>query len=579
MGSDDGRRKAMSGPAETILENGRVYTCDGDRPPASVVAIAGDEIVFVGGPEDGSWRDLVGPDTNVVDIEGRAIIPGMIDSHTHPEMVALSSWHVSLPRTDDLRVIQDFLRRFAADHPASEAPFIYAEYYPSEMDWGPSGPTAAAIDAAVSDRPVLLQDFSDHGSTVNSKMLELLGVDAETPMQIDPNDPAPRFVRGADGVTPTGLVRERAWTRLADTMYDAIGWRPPEEATPALIEGFTSFLSSKGVVALLDAATTRDAIASASALDAQGTLNMHYHGAPIFTSLANLDERIADVRAWQAEFGGPHVTVDTLKLFLDATNEFGTGAVLEPVLTGERGVLRMSEDDLTTVMQRLDAEGIDLHIHVVGDRGFRTALNAVERARKERGGAWQLQVTLAHDELVDPSDMPRVAELGVILNWSPHWSGGMFGVAAAEHLGWERFNRMYQFNPVIASGGIVTYGSDVVTQYEANRADPFFGMQAGHTRIDPEYPMQPGPGTVEGTSVRQRASARLSREDLLQGYTLNGAIQLRLADRLGSIEVGKSANVVVLDADPFDAPQDEIKDIEPVAVMFEGRVVHGSFSN
>src|SRR4029077_8678505 len=100
-------------------------------------------------------------------------------------------------------------------------------------------------------------------------------------------------------------------------------------ATPALIEGFTSFLSSKGVVALLDAATTRDAIASAAALDAQGALNVHYHGAPIFTSLDNLDERIADVRAWQGEFGGPHVTVDTLKLFLDATNEFGTGAVLE----------------------------------------------------------------------------------------------------------------------------------------------------------------------------------------------------------------------------------------------------------
>jgi predicted amidohydrolase YtcJ len=227
-------------------------------------------------------------------------------------------------------------------------------------------------------------------------------------------------------------------------------------------------------------------------------------------------------------------------------------------------------------MQRLDAEGLDLHVHVVGDRGFRTALNAVERARAIRGDAWRIQVTLAHDELIDPSDMPRVAGLGVILNWSPHWSGGMFGVAAAEHLGWERFNRMYQFNPVIASGGIVTYGSDVVTQYEANRADPFFGMQAGHTRIDPEYPMEPGPGTVDGTSIRQPESARLSMNDLLQGYTLNGAIQLRLADRMGSIEAGKSANLVVLDADPFDVPVEEIQNVQPVAVLFEGRVVHGS---
>ena len=568
----------LEGLADTILENARIYTGGDDQPSASVVAIRGGEIVHVGEQGDRSWRAFVGSDTSVVDADGRTVIPGLIDSHTHPEMVGLSSWHVSLPHTDDLRAIQDFLRRYAADHPVSEVPFIYAEYYPSEMDWGPDGPTAAAIDAAVSDRPVLLQDFSDHGSTVNSRMLELLGVDARTPMQIDPDDPAPRFVRGADGVTPTGLVRERAWTRLADTMYDAIDWRPPEEVTPALIEGFTSFLSSKGVVALLDAATTREAVSSAAALDAQGTLNLHYHGAPIFSSLDNLDARIADVRAWQAEFGGPHVKVDTLKLFLDATNEFGTGAVLEPIVSGDGGdgVLRMSEDDLTTVMQRLDAEGVDLHIHVVGDRGFRTALNAVERVRRDRGGAWQLQVTLAHDELVDPSDMPRVAELGVILNWSPHWSGGMFGVAAAEHLGWERFNRMYQFNPVIASGGIVTYGSDVVTQYEANRADPFFGMQAGHTRIDPEYPMEAGPGTVEGTSIRQPESARLSMNDLLQGYTLNGAIQLRLADRMGSIEAGKSANLVVLGADLFDVPVEEIQNVQPVAVLFEGRVVHGS---
>src|SRR3954471_11075696 len=263
----------VEGPADIVLEDARVYTGDAAHPRASVVAISGAEIAYVGEQGDSSWRRLVGPDTNVAGVQGRTIIPGLIDSHTHPDLVALSSWHISLPRTDDLRVIQDFLRRYATEHSVSDVPFIYAEYYPSEMDWGPDGPTAAAIDAAVSDRPVLLQDFSDHGSTVNSRMLELLGVDAQTPIQIDPNDPAPRFVRGSDGVTPTGLVRERAWTRFADTMYDAIGWRPPEESTPEMIEGFTSFLSSKGVVALLDAATSRDAIAAAAALDEQGKLN------------------------------------------------------------------------------------------------------------------------------------------------------------------------------------------------------------------------------------------------------------------------------------------------------------------
>jgi len=570
----------MSERADTILKDARVYTGNDDQPRASVVAIRDKEIVSVGEVGDGSWQDLVGVGTNVVDLDGRTIIPGLVDSHTHPELVALSSWHISLPPIDDLNTILDFLRGYAADHPVRDVPFIYAEYYPSDMDWGPDGPTAAAIDSAVSDRPVLLQDFSDHASTVNSKMLELMGVDEHTPMQVDPDDPAPRFVRGPDGVSPTGWVREEAWSRFADTMYDAIGWRPPEEVTPESLEGYTSFLSSRGVVALLDAMTTRSTLASAATLDAQGKLNLHLHGARVFSSLANLDASIADVRAWQAEFRGPHVTVDTLKLFLDGTNEFGTGAVLEPLITNEddddHGLLRMNEDDLTTAMQRLDAEGLDLHIHVVGDRGFRTALNAVDRARENRRDAWRIQVTLAHDELIDPSDMSRVAGLGVVLNWSPHWSGGMFGVAAAEHLGWDRFNRMYQFNPVISSGGTVTYGSDVVTQYEAKRADPFFGIQVGHTRVDPQYPMQPGPGTVEGTQIREPMSARLSLEDLLHGYTLNGAVQLRLADQIGSIEVGKSANLVVLDVDLFEVSADEIQNVEPVAVLFEGRLVHGT---
>ena len=392
--------------------------------------------------------------------------------------------------------------------------------------------------------------------------------------------------RDRDGWRISGLVvgRRIGGELIGAGLYEIepgsklIAWRPPEDVTPASLEGYTSFLSSRGVVALLDAMTSRSTLSSAATLDAQGKLNLHFHGARVFSSLANLEASIADVRDWQAEFGGPHVKVDTLKLFLDGTNEFGTGAVLDPLITseGDHGLLRMSEEDLTTAMQRLDAEGLDLHIHVVGDRGFRTALNAVQRARANRGDAWRIQVTLAHDELIDPSDMPRVAGLGVILNWSPHWSGGMFGVAAAEHLGWDRFNRMYQFNPIITSGGTVTYGSDVVTQYEANRADPFFGIQVGHTRIDPQYPMQPGSGTVEGTQIREPMSARLTLEDLLHGYTLNGAIQLRLTEQIGSIEVGKVANLVVLDADLFELPADEIQNVEPVAVLFEGRLIHGT---
>lgn len=564
-------------PADTVLVNARVTTVNDSQKNAKVLAIRGKKIVYVGGNNRKKWGKFVGAKTKVVNLKGKRVLPGMTDAHTHPSAVALSSWHIALPQTNDLTKILEFVKDYAAEHPVSEVPFIYAEYYPSDMDWGPNGPNAAAIDAYVSDRPVLLQDFSEHASTVNSKMLELLGVDENTPIQIDPNDPAPKFVRGADGVTPTGHVLEFAWQYFADNMYDAIGWRPSEEVTPELLANFTRPLSEKGVTSVYDVIAKEDTLAAAAELDRRGELNMNYFGARRFTSLADLSENIATLRDMQKKYGSRHIRLTAMKFFLDGTNELGTSAVLKPFEIGDndRGELRMSKPDLVKTMTRLNKENLDLHIHLVGDRAFRVACDAVAEARKKLGKSWRTRVTLTHNELIDPADMKRVARLGIILNWTPHWSGGYFGEGAAEWLGWERFNRMYQFNPVIKSGGIVNYGSDVVTQYEAHRANPFFGMQAAHTRIDPEFPMSPGPGTVPGTEVRKPLSARLSLRDLVEGYTKNGAIQLRIAKSTGTLAVGKMANVVVLNKDLFKVPAGKIKDVTPTAVLFEGKVVRG----
>lgn len=561
---------AEAGKADLVLTNARVYTVNEAQPWAQVAAVRGDEIVYVGDGGSDALRALVGPATAVYDLGGRLVIPGLVDAHAHPDWVVLSSWHVTLPWTDDVDEILAFVRQYAAEHPASEVPFLYAEYYPSTL-FDTGGPRKELLDAAVSDRPVLLQDHSDHCSWVNSKMLELMGVDRDTPRQIVPGDSAPEFVRDENG-DPTGWVKEFAWLQFADKIYDAIGWRPPEAVTPELLRGFTGFLVSKGVAAVWDSMGAEATFAAAAELDQDDRLDLRYHGSRRFFSLSDLPENIAVFREWEAKYGGRHVHLDAMKLFLDGTNETGNSAVIEPFVTGEDGCgeLRMSEDDLTACMLLLNEEGIDLHIHLVGDRAFRTACNAVERTRSQRGEAWRIQVTLAHCELIDPADMPRVAELGIIINWSPHWSGGYFSAQSLEFLGPERFDRMYQFNPILASGAVVCFSSDVITQYEAHRGDPFFGMQVGHTRVDPEFPVYPD------RPVREPASAKLSRTDLVKGYTLGGAIQLRLADRMGSIEVGKLADLAVLDKDLFAVSADQIHTVAPEAVLFEGKVVHGS---
>jgi len=219
---------------------------------------------------------------------------------------------------------------------------------------------------------------------------------------------------------------------------------------------------------------------------------------------------------------------------------------------------------------------LDVHIHLVGDRSFRVACDAVEAAHRQlekSGGAWRIQVTFAHCELIDPADMPRPAELGIIVNWTTHWSGGYFGTGSMKHLGEERWNRMYRFNEIAESGATVTFSSDVVTAYELNRGNPFFGMQVAHSRADPQYPLDP---VVYPLSMRSEESAKLSRELLLKGYTLNGAKQMRLDDKVGSLENGKVANLCILSDDIFEVETEHPGTTRPTAVFFEGRLVFGS---
>jgi predicted amidohydrolase YtcJ len=271
---------------------------------------------------------------------------------------------------------------------------------------------------------------------------------------------------------------------------------------------------------------------------------------------------------------------NTMKLFLDGTNESGNGASLEAFQNDPAGTnfgeIKMETEELTKCFLLCNREGLDLHIHMVGDRAFRVGCDAVEQARKEAerlGEPWVCQPIFAHCELVDPKDMDRPARLGITVNWSCHWSGGYFGEVAQEFYGYEKWARMYQFNPIIDSGALVTFSSDVVTFYELHRADPFFSMQVASTRVDPEFPLDPGryPG-----SVRPPESAKLERETLLKGYTVNGARQMRMEALMGSLTVGKIANLSVISDDFFRVPGDRLGNISFEAVIFDGKLVSGS---
>ncbi|HML36794.1 MAG TPA: amidohydrolase family protein [Bacillota bacterium] len=559
----------------TVLRNAKIYTSNEHCPMAEAIVFDGDKILFVGRDDEGEWGKYTGDSAEIRDMKGKVIIPGIIDSHIHPGMCAESGWHIRLPWTEDPQELLAFVRKYAAEHPKEEAPFLYFEYYPTSM-FGTRGPTKELLDTAVSDRPCMCQDFGEHMHWYNTKMLAAMGITKDTP---DPVPGLQMFVRDENG-EPTGWGKELVHTLFMDKISETIGWKPPMDLTPEILGPFFSFLSDNGITAMCDGfIESGEQAESIHKLDEAGKLNVYYDGMVRFWDYGDLPEKIAVLREYERKYSTRHIKFNTMKLFLDGTNESGNSASLAPHLndpTGENyGEIKMEKEELKGCFLLCNREGLDVHIHMVGDRAFRTGCDAVEAAKREsaeNGEPWRINIVFAHCELVDPADMGRPAELGIIVNWSCHWSGGYFGEEAQAFFGKEKWSGMYQFNPMIESGALVTFSSDVVTNYELHRANPFFSMQVAATRVDPEFPLDPDryPG-----SLRPPESAKLSVDHLMKGYTINGAKQLRLESEMGSLEAGKTANLLVISGDPFHVPPEKLSEIGIEAVVFDGTPIRG----
>ncbi len=553
---------AFAEAADTAVY-GRIYTSDEKQPWAEAMAVRDGKFVYVGDAE--GVKDYIGETTQVVTCESGMITPGLFDAHTHPANVGSSAWHVRMGVPEYDEIIR-FITRYLAEHSAEEAPFVYFEYYPSNL-FGPEGPNKAPLDEIAPDRPILVRDFSDHASWVNTKCLELLGV-----YDMDPSDPLlDDFVRDENGDF-TGWVLELGLAPLEKNMYEALGWYPPNKPTVEVMHILTDDLKKWGVTGVFDAFIT-DVMQPQSVyeMDEAGELNMYYDMSYVLQDFQDLDEAVEILHGLNAVYGTEHINIDTVKIFYDGTNELGESALIDGTLQDpdNHGNILLDREQTKEVIRRCNAEGLDVHFHIAGDLAFRTICDVTEELIAEQGPL-EIQVEMCHCEYIDPADMARPAELGIIINWTPHWSGGYFGDAALQYLGAERFDNMYQFNPIIDSGAVVTFGSDCYSMFEEHRANPYFGMQIAMTRIDIDQPID------DENPMRQKEEAKLSLEKLLKGYTIDAAIQLRVDDVAGSIEVGKSANYNIYGVNLFEVPVDEFQYVLPELVVFEGRVIGGA---
>jgi predicted amidohydrolase YtcJ len=538
----------VSTGVELVLRGGVVLTLDALGTRARAVAVHGGVVVAL----DEAALELAPTAREVVDLEGGALLPGFADGHVHPLWGGVELAGPQVGEASSVQEVLDVVRRFATDHP--DLPWITGGPYDPTL--APEGLFDAAwLDAAVPDRPVVLQSSDHHCAWVNTAALRVAGIDERTP---DP--PAARLPRRPDG-TPLGTLVE--WAAM-----DLVRRHVPTVTVPDKVTGLgraTALLAGAGVTWAQEAALYPEDVATYLRAEQAGRLSVRVDIALRAEPGDWPDQRATFAAARAAAASSAMVSARTVKFFADGVIEAGTAALLEPYADAPHtcGLPVWSTDELAAAAAAFDADGFHLHIHAIGDAGIRAALDAVAHVEAVNGPRDRRPV-LAHLQLVDPADIGRFAALGVVANVQPLWAqpDPVQRDLTAPRLGPRRSALQYPFASLVASGAVLSMGSD----WPVSSHRPLDGLAVAVTRQTPE-PDPPG-GWLP--------LERLPVATALSAYTAGGAYQSFEEASRGTVALGKRADLVWLDGDPTRRPASDWPELVVRRTWLGGRVPHSA---
>jgi predicted amidohydrolase YtcJ len=537
--------------AEVILKNAAVYTLDSARPWAEAVAVAGGKIVFVGASSKA--EKYRGNGTKVLDLAGKMVLPGFQDSHVH---LISGGMELAQCNLNDLQTKEEIfarIRAYAAENPQKEwitgggwALPVFPEANPSKEE----------LDAIVSDRPAFLSAADGHSAWVNSRALDLAGITEKTP------DPEDGHIERRPGTSePSGTLREAAMGVVSRLI--------PEPTAEEYLEGLRSGLALAnrfGITSIIEASADGPILDAYAAFDRDGELTLRVL-ASIYVDPGKGPAQVDELIQKRERYRGRLLKATDAKIFADGVIESHTAALLEPYLDrpGDRGKPILEAEDFNRLAVALDKAGFQIHVHAIGDRAVRMALDAFEAAR-EANGSRDARHHICHLELIDPADVPRFRELGVVANFQALWAYPDTYVTQLTEpvLGPERSARLYPIGTVVRSGGLYAGGSD----WSVSSLNPLDAIQVAVTRRDPEGPAGPAWLPQELVDLPTAVSA----------YTKNGAFLSFEEKARGSIEPGKAADLAVLDRNIFEIPPQEIHTVKVVMTILEGKVVYSAES-
>jgi hypothetical protein len=513
--------------------------------------IVGDRITAIGGEA----RALASADTTVVDLAGGFLMPAFGEGHAHPVFGGLEDCGPKIRACTSVAEIVDEVRRYADDNP--DLDWILGASY--DGSFAPGGLFDARwLDEAVSDRPVVLRAWDYHTVWCNSRALELAGINADTPEPV-----LGEITRRADG-SPLGVLREWGAVDLINAVSPGFTL---DERVDALRRA-TAHFASLGVTWVQDAWVEPNDIdvyiraAETGALSTRINLALLADPRQMPGSLSDL----LDARERVARLGHPLLTANSVKFFVDGVVENETGALLEPYCSGmhDHGMLLWQPEQLADAVAQVDAAGFQPHLHAIGDAAVRQALDAIEHAERVNPPSDRRPV-IAHVQLASADDLARFVQLGVIAVMQPYWAqlDDLMTVLTVPRLGPERTNRQYRMRTLADSGATLAFGSD----WPCSSAAPLDGLGIAISRT-----------TLEGEPAGGWTPAeRLDPETALAAYS-SGVARQAFADQTdapwGVIEVGASADLVWLAADPRTTNAAELPSLAVQATYLAGTLTY-----
>lgn len=546
--------------ADYIIRNAKIFTSDKNNPIATTLVVKDGKFVYVG-----DEAGLPNYEGKVTDLSGKFIMPGIIDSHVHITIPVGFEYAPIGERIEPngKQEALEIMAKYIKEHPGEKRyRFLLEKVYLNGEDI-----VKEDLDAICPDAELQIQEGEGHSIWVNSKILERHGI---TDNSLDPIPGLAQYVRKDGHVTGNCIEGAAEIPIILDSSMELT-----DEQVDATLQRWIDFSVEFGVSAVFDAGLPGDmkfhekVYKRLCELDRQGKLPVYVDGCLVVNAERDAEEGLKQLKRMQRMYNTEHVKVHTMKIFMDGTQKIHTAAMVTPYVdVHTTGATAFSAEGIAKLLKELNEANLDLHLHTVGERASRNVLDGVEMARKEMGDDLHVRVTCAHLEIQDDADLDRFAKLGVFANFTPHWHSGDTAESAT-WLGEERSKKQFRCKTVWDSGATVAWSSDNIVFMDFMTWNPYLGMEVGMTRWINEKTRN-YPFTV-AAKVFPPENERMNIDQMIIGYTINGAKQLGIEAQKGSIKAGKDADFLVFDKDLLTAEHEGFSYNKPAQVFFGGK--------